>query len=250
MTEHPPHSPGVDLLDVHRLRCAEAAPPALSPGEREAMEREWEEAVRANPSLFDGPTVLCTRLHWEEPGSLVLSWARAPYRYRALRRIPGARPVSSVSVCLVQPTDDGRLVVGRMASWTAAPGRWQLPGGSMEPPPGGAALDLAALRRHAARELVEETGVETPPEELTFWLVSRGEHGNVGFFFRAPARPARLLHERFAARAAAERARGVEPELDRIALVASAGDLAGLDGSHVDYLHPVVHRYAGTHRAG
>ncbi|MFF3460182.1 NUDIX hydrolase [Streptomyces sp. NPDC002730] len=246
MTEHLLQPSGVDLLHVHRLRFAEGAPSSLSPEERQAMNRVWDEAVQANPSLFDGPAVACTRLHWEDPGSLVIFWARATYRYRALRRVPGAPSVSSMFVCVVQPTDDGRLLVGRMSSSTAAPGRWQLPGGSIEPPPQGELLDLAALRSHAARELVEETGVDTPPEDLNLWLVTRGEHGNVGFLFQAPVRPAQLLHQRFAAQTASERTLGREPELDQIALVRSPAELAGLGNSHVDYLDPVVHRYAET----
>ncbi|MEU8893936.1 hypothetical protein [Streptomyces sp. NPDC048442] len=43
--------------------------------------------------------------------------------------------------------------------------------------------------------------------------------------------------------AAAERARGREPELDRMALAHSVKDLAGLHGPQVDYLAPLVDRY-------
>lgn len=186
----------------------------------------------------------CTRLHWEEPGILVLFWARATYRYRALRRVSGTLSMSSLFVCVVQLTDDGRLLVGRMSSSKAAPGRWQLPGGSLEPPPHGEPLDLAALRSPAARELVEETGIDTPSEHLTLWLVTHGEHGNVGFLFQAPVRPAQMLHQRFAALTVSERTLGREPELDQIAFVRSPAELAGLGNTLVDYLDPVVNHYA------
>ncbi|MEU6066939.1 NUDIX domain-containing protein [Streptomyces sp. NPDC047082] len=231
-----------ELFDVRAISFVEGKVPALSAGVRSAMDRVWDEALRADPSLFDGPAVACTGLR-EEPGSLVLFWARATYRYRGLRRVPGAPSVSSLFVALVQPTDDGRLLVGRMSTSTATPGRLQLPGGSMEPPPHGEPLDVPALRAHAARELAEETGLDTPPEDLALWLVTRGERGNVGFLFRAPARPAELLHRRFAALVAAETAQGGEPELDRIVLVGSEAELAGLGGPRVDYLGPVVRRF-------
>ncbi|MEU4999368.1 NUDIX domain-containing protein [Streptomyces sp. NPDC021622] len=244
MTEPPLHPSDVELFEVDQLRFIEGATLWVSPEERLAMDRIWDEAVQANPSLFDGPAVACTGLEWEAPGSMVLSWARATYRYRALRRVPGAPSVSSVFVAVAQPTDDGRLLVGRMSPSTATPGRLQLPGGSLESPPHEQPLDVVALRRHAARELVEETGVHTRPESLALWLVTRGEHGNVGFLFRSPSRPAQLLHQRFEALVSSETARGQEPELDQIALIRSETELATLGRPPVDYLAPVVHRYA------
>ncbi|MBP2400578.1 NUDIX hydrolase [Streptomyces syringium] len=247
MTEPPLRSSRVDLFEAHRIRFVEGAGPRLSAADQLAMNRVWDEAVQANSSLFDGPAVACTGLNWEEQaGTLVLSWARSTYRCRALRRVPGAPSVSSVFVCVLQAADDGRLLVGRMSSSTAAPGRWQLPGGSMEPPHHGQPLDVAALRDHAARELLEETGVDTPPTDLTLWLITRGEHGNVGFVFLAPGRPAELLHERFAALVASETALGRDSELDRIALIRSGTELAELGGPRVDYLDPVVRRYVET----
>ncbi|MEJ8657600.1 NUDIX hydrolase [Streptomyces sp. MS1.AVA.4] len=235
---------GVDLFDVHRLRLAEAEAPRLSPEDEVARDHVWNQAVQANPSLFDGPVVACAGLEWEEPHSLVVSWVRVTYRHYALRRVPGnASWLPSLFVNVVQPTDDGRVLVARMSSSTAAPGRWQLPGGSVEPPEEHGTLDEAALRLHAARELSEETGVELPPEELNLWAVTRGEHRSIGLVFLAPAQPAAVLRERFEAATAAERALGQDPELDRIVLVSSPAGLLDLEGPHVDYLEPVVRRY-------
>lgn len=207
---------------------------------RTAMDREWREAVLANPALFDGPVAVCAGLSRQASDDLLISWSRVTYRYFALRRVPGATAPRSLFVSVVQPTQDGRVLVGRMSPSTAAPGRWQFPGGSVEPPTGDEPLDEPALRRHAALELDEETGVGTPAGALTRCLVTHGEDGQVGVHYLAPPLPASLLHERFAALVAAETAQGRVPEFERIALVGSPAELPDLVGPHVLYLEPVL----------
>ncbi|MCX4809088.1 NUDIX domain-containing protein [Streptomyces sp. NBC_01239] len=244
MIEESARGSRAELLDVHRLRLVETAAPRLTPEERFAMNRVWDAKVRANPSFFDGPVLVCAGARREVPDELTVSWVRTTYRHFALRRVPFATSwLPSFFVSVLQPTDDGRLLVGRMSNSTAAPGRWQLPGGSLEPPEGDAPLDLAALHRHAARELIEETGVDTRPDDLTLWNVARAGNGGIGVLFRAPSLPEARLRERFEAMAAAERAQGREPELDDIALIHSTAQLPLLTGPHADYLEPIVRRY-------
>ncbi|MER6380468.1 NUDIX domain-containing protein [Streptomyces sp. NPDC001250] len=236
----------VEILPAGRIRLVETELPRLSERHRAEMDRVWEEAVRANPALFDGPVAALTASARDAADGLVLSWARASYRYRALRKVPGAPVLSSLFVSVLQPSSDGRLMVGRMAPSTSAPGRWQLPGGTVEPPDGEGELDLTVLCAHAARELAEETGSDTPADGLTPWLTTRGGRGDVGIMFTAPPRPARELHDRYAQLVRSETAQGVEPELDRVELIGSPSDLDGLEGPHVDYLRPVVRRYTGS----
>ncbi|UNM16552.1 NUDIX domain-containing protein [Streptomyces formicae] len=235
---------GIDLFDVERLLLTEAAEPPLPRKIAEARDRVWDMATRANPTLFDGPVVACGGLEWASPRILRLSWVGVTYRHYALRRVPGATALPSLFVNVVQPTDDGRVLAARMSPSTAAPGRWQLPGGSVEPPQNGAVLDESALAGQAARELAEELGIGAAPEDLKLWVVTRGENGSVGLTYLAPALPEATLRADFAAAAAAERAHGREPELADIALLHSPDELADLVGPNADYLEPIVRRYA------
>lgn len=208
------------------------------------MDRIWARDTAGNPALFDGPAVACVALQVGASGRPVLSWAPVTYRYRALRLIPSAWKPSSVFVTVLQRVTGGGLVVGREAGWTAHPGRWQLPGGSVEPPPAGQPLDLAFLRRHAARELAEEVGLRTDPDDLQAWAMSQGEHGNIGIHFAAPPVPEALLrrhHQELLTTLAA----GAEPELEQIEVVTSAGQLPAL-GLVVDYLPPLLARWSAA----
>ncbi|MFI6055938.1 NUDIX hydrolase [Streptomyces violascens] len=246
MTETLP--PVVELFGVEQLRLVEAEEPLLSPQEESARDRVWDLAVRANPSLFDGPVVACAGVEWTDQYALRLSWVRVTYRHYALRRVPGATALPSLFVNVVQPSDDGRVLAVRMSPSTAAPGRWQLPGGSVEPPPDGGGLDEVVLAGQAARELAEELGIVAAASVLRLWVVTRGENGSIGLTYLAPALPEAALCEGFAAAAAADRVQGREPELDDMALVRAPAELAALSGPHADYLAPVVCRFMGAAR--
>ncbi|MEE1788347.1 NUDIX domain-containing protein [Streptomyces sp. SP17BM10] len=245
MTERQPAPAEVEILAPAAIRLVETAAPDLTPEERRAMDRAWAEAVRTNPTFFDGPVAVCAGLRPDGPQDLELGWARTTYRQFVLRRVPGATGwLPALFVAVVQPADDGRVLVGRMAGPTAHPGRWGLPGGNVEPPTGDDLLDEPALQRHAARELLEETGGDTDPGALRRWTVVHTTNGNVGVLYLAPPRPAAALREDFEAMVADERSRGVEPEFDGMALVATPEEAAALAGPQVDYLHPVLRRYA------
>ncbi|MFJ3495709.1 NUDIX domain-containing protein [Streptomyces sp. NPDC086091] len=243
MTETPPID--VHLFDVDRIHLVETAEPPLSSADRVARDRVWEAALRANPTLFDGPVVACAGLEHTGPRCVLLSWTRITYRHYALRRVPGAgaKALPSLFVNVLQPVDGGRVVAVRMAPSTAAPGRWQLPGGSVEPPVDGEPLDASALAVQASRELAEELGISVAPRALRLWVVTRGENGSIGLTYRAPTLSEAAVRAGFTAAADAERARGREPELDDVMPVRSPKELADLVGPHADYLAPIVRRY-------
>ncbi|MFF7384914.1 NUDIX domain-containing protein [Streptomyces griseoluteus] len=235
-----------ELWEVSRLRFEETAPPGLTAAQRTAMDHRWAAAVTANPALFDGPVAALAGYERDGAGGLSVSWTRLTYRYRGLRGLPDAPAVAALFVAVLQPSDDGRLLVGRMSPTTSAPGRWQPPGGTLEPPGDGAALDLGLLRSHAARELAEETGSDTAAHALVPGPVVLDARGSLGFLFVAPARPACELRDRHARSARAEVAAGVEPEFDRVDLIGSLSELRALPGPSVSYLELAAGRFLGA----
>ncbi|MGV9322971.1 NUDIX domain-containing protein [Streptomyces sp. NPDC003660] len=235
-----------ELRDVSRLRFQETAPPALTVALRTERDRRWAEAVRANPTLFDGPVAALTGLEHDGADGLLVSWTPLTYRFRVLRGLPDAPALAGLFAAVLQPCDEGRLLVGRMSPTTSAPGRWQLPGGTLEPPGGGAALDLDLLRLHAARELAEETGSDTPADALLPGPVVRDTQGSLGFLFTAPPCPARELQQRYEELARAEIEAGVNPEFDRVALIGSPAELRALPGPSASYLELVAERFFGA----
>jgi len=212
------------------------------------MDRFWAAAVKRQPALFDGPAVACLSVDAGPDGHLDLAWARISYRYRALRQVSGAswRP-ASLFVTVLQPVSGGGLIVGRGSATTAHPGRWALPGGSVEPPGTGGLLDAGALRFHAVRELAEEVGVAVRPDAVAGWGVTRGEHGNIGIHFIAPPLASEAVFTHHRGLVEAERGRGAAPELDRLAVVRCERDVAAL-GDTADFLAPAVARYAHGER--
>ncbi|MEF9881103.1 NUDIX hydrolase [Streptomyces sp. P9-A4] len=241
----PGHLP-VEFLDAQQIDFVEHPPPALTSQERGEIDRLWAEAKARNPTTFDGPLVAGLGIDLAGPGQSVVRWARTTYRHRGLRRLRPAEEVpGSVFVTVLLPTEAG-LTVGRGSSTTAAPGHWSLPGGSAEPPAAGHPLDVASLRRDAARELAEELGVRIVVEELRLWGLTRGTRfGSLGFHFLAPPVPSALVRRRHADLTVCETKRGDVPELDKIAFVPSTEQAACL-GPGADYLHQVLGQYFST----
>ncbi|GAA3628404.1 hypothetical protein GCM10022223_52210 [Kineosporia mesophila] len=223
------------------IRFVETPGPSLTSGHRTAMDGLWREAVQANPALFDGPVVAVTGLSVGSEG-IEVSWARTTYRRHVLEQVPGAVRMESLYVSVAQPTPVG-VLLGRMAAWTSGPGRWVLPGGSVEPPEPGKPLDESLLRDHAARELREETGLEVDPSRLERWAVLRNPIGNLGIFYRAAPMSEAMVRDRFTAHNAQQRLHGEEPELTDIHFVGGPADLDDLEGPAATSVPALLERF-------
>ncbi|URM92472.1 NUDIX hydrolase [Streptomyces sp. MRC013] len=223
------------------MRFTQCPPPDLTPWERGGIDRLWTETRALNPAAFDGPLVVALGTDRVGPGPSAVRWATMTYRYRALRRLrPAGQVPGSLFVTALVPTGSG-LVIGRGSPVTAAPGRWTLPGGTAEPPPAGEPLDTEVLRRHAARELAEETGVRLDAERLRLRGVTRGRRfGSLGFHLLAPVTPSARVRHLHAGSCPV--GGGTVPELDGIALVPAAGR-AIAPGPSADHLAQTVDRY-------
>ena len=236
------------LFDVRALHLVETAAPTLTAAQQAARDTAWNVAVRANPLLFDGPVVACTGLRRADDGVATLSWARVKYRNFAVGRSDGMQTLPSVFVAVVLPTEDGGVLVGRTSSMSASPGRFQLPGGSVEPPEGTCGLNAESCAQNAGRELTEEVGIVLSLNDLTLWALIQAEHGNVGILYCAPKLPETLIRQRFELLVEDESAAGRVSEFCDIAFPGSPADLADIDGSVADHVGPVLERWS-TRRA-
>ncbi|MFI8258613.1 NUDIX hydrolase [Streptomyces filamentosus] len=235
----------VEFLDTAGITFAAHPPPALTPRERVEVDRLWQETRAGNPAAFDGPIAAALGVDRPRAGELVVRWAPATYRMRALRRLrPPGRVPGSLYVTALVPTEGG-ILIGRGSPGTAHPGCWTLPGGTVEPPPPGEDLDIAGLRRHAVRELLEETGTRLPAGELRLWALTRSRRfGSLGFHFACPAAAEALVRRRHATLAGTRTAPAPEtpPELDALAFVTSPDEATDL-GPTTDYLPQLLGRY-------
>jgi 8-oxo-dGTP pyrophosphatase MutT (NUDIX family) len=244
-------SGAIQFLDEDAtLTFAEVPEPALPPEHEAAMNDLWQQWVDRNPMVFDGPVAAVTAIAERGPRRIELSWTRTTYRRHVLREIPGAQNLMSLFVAVVQPTPAG-VLLGRMAAWTAS-GRphWVLPGGTMEPPAPGQALEEDLLRAHAARELAEETGLDTSPADLTRWAVVRNPEGKIGFFYHAPQIPEATVRQRFTTHLSDHHRRGEQPELTHIQFAETPRYLDALDGPLAATLPALLAHYAGVTEPG
>lgn len=172
------------VLQPRQIAFRVGGVPEVKPDDAVAADRLFESARREDPRLFDGPVVLVTAsLEDDLADPLVLSWSAGRYRCLALRTLGYC--ISTLFVTALIPTMEGGVLVGRAAPHTAKAGLWQLPGGSVTPPPPGRPLDLSYLAAEASRELLEETSIELKPETFSLRAVSQGDHHNIGVCFSA-----------------------------------------------------------------
>ncbi|KAB1073425.1 NUDIX hydrolase [Methylobacterium planeticum] len=188
--------------------------------EARAIAENWARRVAERPGLFDGPVLLACGLSLADGACEARFFETTYARFLAFRdagRPEG--PVANAFAAIVPRSRDGAVLLGEMGGHTANAGQVYFPCGT--PDPGdvrGAGVDLAGS---AVRELREETGLALPDDAPEAWLLLRGE-GQCAFL-RPVAFPeaADALRDRMEA----HRAREAEPELARIVIARSLGDI-------------------------
>ncbi len=217
----------------------------LSSEERTAIDSHWN-SVNLDGRFFNGPVLAATKMN-TLPASPRLEVGMTDYaHYLYAASNPGSStPCKNVYCAALIVTKDNRLVIGQMASRTAAPGKLQLVGGNVELSPSG---EIDA-RECCIREISEEVGdsfasaIET---NVPFCIKTGGPSQSVGLFYLAhilltatEAQRAFDLHQE------ATRQRGEEPELSQLHFVAlKQPELDSVCVEHagrmVDYLAPLL----------
>ena len=149
----------VEPVTALDLRCTGGRWP-FEAENAEAIARHWGEVVAANPKLWNGRALICTRAAVEQ-GVFRAELAEIDYASFVAWRDWG-RPDHSVVNCFGVPaviSADGALLLGVMSATTLNAGRAYPPSGSLEP------KDVAAdgrvdLLGNMRSELMEETGLD------------------------------------------------------------------------------------------
>lgn len=237
-----PHTAPVTLHQAPQLHLRHQDP-APDPAAQQAVDEHWHRLAASSPHMYDGPLVAVTGVSTAPaPAGITLSWGVSSYRHYLARHAPGPVPYArSLYTAVLQPADDGRVVVGQMHSGTTDPGRLQLPGGGVEPPPAGTTLDMPRLLEDGRRELAEETGIDHGPGQLRLWGVKTGgSHADVGVVCLAPPLPAEQINAMFDAHLKRCAETRTDPELVTLYLATSPNDPVLPDAPRVDYLDTLL----------
>ena len=164
---------------------------------RAAIDADWERRIMANPTLFNGDTVLGARWSVTDDGleiacrktdyATLIHWLSTPGANTDSGSLLGGEAVHFFANAVITGSD-GKVVMGRMAGHTFNAGRVYMPSGSFDPDDfiGGVA-DFAGNMR---REVAEETGVDLGEAEAGNWSAVVGK-GRIAVFrpyrFEVPA---------------------------------------------------------------
>jgi 8-oxo-dGTP pyrophosphatase MutT (NUDIX family) len=206
----------VDVIDV-RL---DSEPHPFEHGNADAIARNWDMEVAANPALFDGTVVLLSALNWRDG---ILSGRCHAVRFstflywRKNRDTPTAQHAFAHAVLV---SGDNALVAVRMGGHTANAGRVYFAAGSFEP------VDFhdgqVDVHFNMAREVGEETGIDlSTAERGARHHVLATESGTVIFRRYRLAQTADEIARSVEAFVAAE----TEPEIDGPVVIRNAQDL-------------------------
>ncbi|MCH2161756.1 MAG: hypothetical protein MK085_07765 [Phycisphaerales bacterium] len=122
----------------------------------EDVDEAWAELCAANPRYHDGGVMHVLGVVRNGHGGVTMHLAESSYRFHAVRQAgidTGIRPLGVKGIA----THEGLALVGlRGAQTGSCPGRWEyVPGGGVEPPLPGEAIDSRAV---VLKELDEESG--------------------------------------------------------------------------------------------
>ena len=164
----------------------------LTKSKQDRINTFWDEQIKEKPYFFRGDLVTAIDLKEDEENKLILKCRKTDYAHFWYEKNHPNEKASSCSVWAgtLLETLDGYYVLGRMASKTAAPGRINVSGGSID-------FDLdkengkICPEKTAIRELEEEMGINANNpkyvrnKEIKYIKIPNSEISSVGFIMKA-----------------------------------------------------------------
>lgn len=196
-------------------------PPPVEAEHASEIDAAWSAALARRPKMFDGRILLADRVALEGE-TLEVDFREASFATLIWFRAEGASETRlfNVFAAAAVVSRDGAALLGRMAPHTANAGQIYFPCGT--PDLGDVRGDAVDLEGSISRELAEETGLIAPIVRPTAEAIAVFDGRLVGLIRRFETD---LDAQDLAARAVAHLAIEREPELDRIVMARSAGEL-------------------------
>lgn len=156
-------SPSVIVMKVDRVELKRVAGLwSHQCDNNETISVFWQDALSRNPHLFNGPFFILDRWHLSD-GVLFGECRETNYAAYLHWRANGFASAGRNAFAMpVLRANNGAVLVGRMAPWTANAGTWYMPAGSIDADDisGDGRIDIES---NMCREVAEEIGITITP---------------------------------------------------------------------------------------
>ena len=210
--------------------------------DQEAILYWWREYNISYPNLFNGNLIAYHNHDDKDNSSLKFNWYRTNYAHY-LQRVNDSsitQPARAIYCSVILVTDEDKVVVVQMSSFTSVPNLLQLPGGNIEIENNTLTTDIC--EKNASRELNEELGILLLPSQLELWRIKTGgSFGDIGLIYKNKNKLSeQFILDSFNSHVSILKSKNKKMEIEKILFIADVNNLSLCNAKKVDYLFDVI----------